>query len=136
MFFLCKIQNIVSWRKGVHIVKIKGVVSFEPVGYLAKDKLSFSQRVKGVLIEDWSQWKFETVFLGKSAKDLRRKMPPRQDSRSGPHKRYEHFSTKEVNAYPSTVFNFHEVGCLEFCQKIQEVKSYLPLTHLFGLRLQ
>ena len=63
-------------------------------------------------------------------------MPPRQDSRSGPHKRYEPFSTEEVNAYPSVLFNFHEVGCLEFCQKVKKVKSYFPLTHLFDLRLQ
>ena len=63
-------------------------------------------------------------------------MPPKPDNRSGPHKRYEPFSTKEVNASPSVLFNFHEVGCLEFCQKVQEVKIYLPLTHFFALRLQ
>ena len=63
-------------------------------------------------------------------------MPPKPDNKSGPHKRYELFSTQEVNASPSVLFNFHEVGCLEFCQKVQEVKIYLPLTHLFALKLQ
>ena len=63
-------------------------------------------------------------------------MPPRQDNRSGPHKRYEPISTEEVNAHPYILFNFHEVGCLDFCQKIQEVKSFSPLTHLCTLRFQ
>ena len=49
---------------------------------------------------------------------------------------YEPFSTQEVNESLSFLFNFHEVGCLEFFQKVQEVKSHLPLTCLFDLRLQ
>ena len=79
---------------------------------------------------------FESACLGQAAKSIQRKMPPRQDSRSGPHKRYEPFSTKEVNAHPLVPFNFHEVRCLEFFQRVQEVKSYLPFTHLFALRIQ
>ena len=63
-------------------------------------------------------------------------MPPRQDSRSGLHKRYEPISTQEVNAHPSILFNFHEVGCLDFCQRVQEVKNISPLTHLCALRFQ
>ena len=63
-------------------------------------------------------------------------MPPRQDSRSGLHKRFEPTSTKEVNAHPSVLFNLHEVGCLDFCQRVQEVKSFSPLTHLCTLRFQ
>ena len=63
-------------------------------------------------------------------------MHPRQDSKSGPQKRYEPSFVEEVNAHPSVLFNFHEVECLELCQKVQEVKRYLPLTHLFALRLQ
>ena len=63
-------------------------------------------------------------------------MPPKKDIRSGYHNRYEPITTQEVNESPSVLFNFHEVGCLEFCQKVQEVKSHLPLTHLFALRLQ
>ena len=63
-------------------------------------------------------------------------MPPKIDSRSGSQKMYEPFSTQEVNASLLVLFKFHDVGCLEFFQKVQEVKSYLPLTHLFALRLQ
>ena len=63
-------------------------------------------------------------------------MPPRQDNRSGLHKIYEPISTEEVNAHPSILFNFHEVGCLDFCQKVQEVKNFSPLTHLCALRFQ
>ena len=63
-------------------------------------------------------------------------MPPRQDSRSGSHKRYKPISIEEVNAHPSVLFNFHEVGCLDFCQKIQEVKIFSPLTHLCALRFK
>ena len=70
------------------------------------------------------------------AKSIQNKMPPKQDSRSGLHRRFEPISTEEVNAHPSVLFNFHEVGCLDFCQRVQEVKIYLPLTHLCALRLQ
>ena len=63
-------------------------------------------------------------------------MPPRQDSRSGLHKRFEPVSTEEVNAHPSVLFNFHEVGCLYFFQRVQEVTSYSPLTHLCALRFR
>ena len=51
------------------------------------------------------------VFLGESVNNIRGKMPPKEDSRSGYHKSYEPFSTQEVNASPSVLFNFHEVGC-------------------------
>ena len=89
-------------------------------------------------------WCWETILetiwrshcLGQPEKSIQSKIPPKQDRRSGPHKRYEPFSTEEVNAHPSVLFNFHEVGCLEFCQRVQEVKKYLPLTHLCALRLQ
>ena len=63
-------------------------------------------------------------------------MPPRQDSRSVLHKRYEPICTEEVNAHPSILFNLHEVGCLKFCQMVQEVKSFSPLTHLCALRFR
>ena len=63
-------------------------------------------------------------------------MPPRKDSRSGLHKRYEPISTEEVNAHPSILFNFHEVGCLDFYQRVQEVKIFSPLTHLCALRFK
>ena len=63
-------------------------------------------------------------------------MPPRQDSRSGLQRIFEPISTEEVNAHSSVLFNFHEVGCLYFFQRVQEVKSYSPLTHLCALRFQ
>ena len=63
-------------------------------------------------------------------------MPPKKDNKSGYHNRYEPITTQEINESPSALFNFHEVGCLEFCQKFQEVKGHLPLTHFFALRLQ
>ena len=63
-------------------------------------------------------------------------MPPKRDHRSGPHKRYEPISIEEINAHPSVLFNFHEVGCLDFCQRIEEVKSFSPLTHLCALRFK
>ena len=69
-------------------------------------------------------------------KCIQDKMPPRQDNRSGLHKRYEPISTEEVNAHPSVLFNFHEVACLDFCQRVQEVKSFSPLTHLCTLRIR
>ena len=69
-------------------------------------------------------------------KEYPNKMPPRKDNRSGLHRRFEPISTVEVNVHPSVLFKFHEVGCMDFCQRVQEVKSYLPLTHLCALTLQ
>ena len=46
------------------------------------------------------------------------------------------FPPKSSNAHPSILFNFHEVGCLDFCQRVQEVKSFSPLTHLCTLRFK
>ena len=70
------------------------------------------------------------------SKNIQNKMPPRKDSRSGLHRRFEPVSTEEVNAHPSVLFNFHDVGCLYFFQRVQEVKSYSPLTHLCALIFQ
>ena len=63
-------------------------------------------------------------------------MPPRKVSKSGFHKRFEPTTTQELNDSPSVLFNFHEVGCLDFCQKLQEVTNQPPLTQFFSLRLQ
>ena len=63
-------------------------------------------------------------------------MPPRRDHKGGQHKRYEPTSIEDINAHPSVLFNFHEVGCLDFCQRIEEVKSFSPLTHLCALRFK
>ena len=63
-------------------------------------------------------------------------MPPKKVSKGGFHKIFEPVTTQEVNESPSIIFNFHEVCCLDFCQKVQEVTNYPPLTKLFALRLQ
>ena len=99
------------------------------------EKLSITKRKR---FFDWGPFSviIWTVCIGKSVKGIRSKIPPKKDSRSGYHNRYEPITTKEVNESPSVLFNFHEVGCLEFCRKFQEVKSHLPLTYLFALRLQ
>ena len=70
------------------------------------------------------------------AESIQNKMPPRQDSRSGLHKRFDHVSTEEVNAHPLVLFNFHEVGCLYFFQRVQEVKRFSHLTHICALRFR
>ena len=63
-------------------------------------------------------------------------MPPRKVNKGGLHKRFEPTTTKELNDSPSVLFNFHELGCPDFCQKVQEVTNHPPLTQLFALRLQ
>ena len=63
-------------------------------------------------------------------------MPPRKDNRSGYHNKFEPTTTQEINDSPSILFNFHEVGCLLFFQRVQEVTNNPPLTQLFSLRLQ
>ena len=63
-------------------------------------------------------------------------MPPRKVSKVGFHKRFEPTTTKELNDSPSVLFNYHEVGCLDFFQKVQEVTNHPSLTQLFALRLQ
>ena len=63
-------------------------------------------------------------------------MPPRKTKKGGYHNRFEPTTTQEINEPPSVLFNFHEVGCLDFFQRIQEVTNHPPLTQLFALRLQ
>ena len=63
-------------------------------------------------------------------------MPPRKVSKGGFHKRFKPTTTQELNDSPSVLFNFHEVGCLDFFQNIHEVTNHPPLTQLFSLRLQ
>ena len=63
-------------------------------------------------------------------------MPPRKANKGGYHNRFEPITVKELNDSPSVLFNFHEVGCLDFCQKVQEVTNHPPLTQFFSLRLQ
>ena len=63
-------------------------------------------------------------------------MPPKKVNKGGFHKRFELVTTQEINDSPSVLFNFHEVGSLDFFQKFQEVTNYPPLTQLFALRLQ
>lgn len=76
--------------------------------------------------------KFLKTFLRQFgfAESIHNKMPPRKDSRSGLRKRFETISTEEVNAHASFLFNHHKVGCLDFFQMLQEVKSFSPLTPL------
>ena len=61
-----------------------------------------------------------------AAESIQNKMPPRQDSRSGLHKRFEPVYTEEVNAHPSVLFNFHEVGCLDFLSKSEIGEEIFP----------
>ena len=63
-------------------------------------------------------------------------MPPKKVIKGGFHKIFEPVTTQEINDSPSVLFNFHEVGYLDFFQKVQEVTNYPPLTQMFTLRLQ
>ena len=66
-------------------------------------KISLDQ----IVIDKEDRFLFEKTFLKTFlrqfgfAESIHNKMPPRQDSRSGLHKRYEPIFTKEVNAHPS-----------------------------------
>ena len=63
-------------------------------------------------------------------------MPPKKCNKGGYHNRFESTTNQEINDSPSVLFNFQEVECLNFCQKVQEVTNHPPLTQLFALRLQ
>lgn len=48
---------------------------------------------------------------------------------------FEHVNTKEFTTSPTRVSYFQEVGCLDFCEKLQRVKSHPELTRIFILNL-
>ena len=59
----------------------------------------------------------------------------------GPHReggranKFEPLSTKELTTSPTIVAYFQEVGCYDFCEKVQRVKSHPELTKIFILNL-
>ena len=79
------------------------------------------------------QGPFETTWC---CKEHSKQNASQTRHRSGLHRRFEPVSTEEVNAHPSVMFNFHEVGCLEFFQRVLEAKIYSPLKDICALRFQ
>jgi len=70
-------------------------------------------------------------------KTVKKKIPPKKKGikKGGQHNSFEPTTTQEITTSPSVLSSFQEVGCLEFCHKIQEVSSHPLLTELFSLRL-
>ena len=54
-------------------------------------------------------------------------MPPKKAKKGGFHNRFEPTTTQEINESPSVLFNFQEVGCLDFCQRVEDVTNHPPL---------
>ena len=61
--------------------------------------------------------------------------PREQQRKGGRANRFEPINTKELTTSPTTVAYFQEVGCLDFCEKVQRVKSHPKLTRIFILNL-
>ena len=62
-------------------------------------------------------------------------VPRRHQHKGGRINRFESLNKMELNSSPLTVSCFQNVGCYEFCEKVQQVKNYPELTRLFILNL-
>ena len=62
-------------------------------------------------------------------------MPRRHQHKGGRINRFEPLNTMELNGSPLIVSCFQNVGCYEFCEKVQQVQNHLELTRLFILNL-
>ena len=61
--------------------------------------------------------------------------PKEQQRKGGEPNRFEPISTEELIASPTIVSYFQEVGCYEFCERVQRIHSHPQLTKLFSLNL-
>ena len=61
--------------------------------------------------------------------------PRRRSKKGGKPNRFEPTNTKELIASPFVLSYFQELGCFEFCNKVQEIKIHPKLTELLRLRL-
>ena len=61
--------------------------------------------------------------------------PRKHQKKEGKPNRFEPISTVELTTSPSILSCFQELGCFEFCNKVQEIKRHPQLTELFSLRL-
>ena len=62
-------------------------------------------------------------------------VPRRHQHRGGRINRFEPLNTMDLNASPLTVSCFQNVGCYQFCEKVQKVQNHPKLTRLFILNL-
>ena len=58
-----------------------------------------------------------------------------QQRNGGKENMFEPINTKELTTSPTIVSYFQEVGCYEFCDKVQKVQSHPQLTKIFVLNL-
>ena len=61
--------------------------------------------------------------------------PKWQDEKGGKPNRFEPIKIQDITASPSILSCFQEMGCFDFCNKVQEIGSHPHLTELFSLRL-
>ena len=61
--------------------------------------------------------------------------PSRQEKNGGRVNIFEPLNTKELMASPMRVSYFQEMGCFEFCERVQQVQSHPELTRNFILNL-
>ena len=62
-------------------------------------------------------------------------VPRRHQHRGGRINRFEPINTMELNASPLTVSCFQNIGCYQFCEKVQRVQNHPEMTRLFILNL-
>ena len=62
-------------------------------------------------------------------------IPRRHEYKGGKINRFEAPNTRELMASPLTVSCFKQVGCYEFCEKVQQVQIHPKLTRLFIINL-
>ena len=72
---------------------------------------------------------------GESGSEGEGQVPRRHPHKGGKNNRFEPLNTMELNASPLTVSYFQNVGCYEFCKKVQQVQNHPELTRLSILNL-
>ena len=61
--------------------------------------------------------------------------PRGQKRKGGTVNIFEPLNTKELTTSPTIVAYFQEVGCFDFCERVQRVQSHPELTKIFILNL-
>ena len=62
------------------------------------------------------------------------KRPRKQQKKGGKPNRFKPISTEELIASPSIISYFQELGCYEFCKKVQEIKRSPSVDQLIFLK--
>ena len=61
--------------------------------------------------------------------------PKKKKRKGGMKNRFEPINIEELITSPTILACFQELGCHEFCKKVQNIQTHPQLTNLFALKL-